>query len=101
MNFDWHLKKAEANLQKHAISFDEATLAFEDEFCVDIYDDTHSTMDEKRYVSIGEANGRILFIAYTILNEDTNDEIYWLISAREAETWEIEDYEQEKFRRYE
>jgi uncharacterized DUF497 family protein len=38
-----------------------------------------------------------LDVVYTVLNEDTNDEIYWLISAREAEKWEIEDYEQEKF----
>ncbi len=98
MKFDWDDKKAKSNEKKHYVSFEEATIAFQDEFAVEIYDANHSSVSEKRFILIGEANERILFIVYTVSDENTTNEIYRLISAREAETWEVKEYEQERFK---
>jgi uncharacterized DUF497 family protein len=62
MNFDWHPKKAKANLQKHSVSFEEATLVFEDVYALEEYDDAHSTFEEKRFNRIGVGDERILYV---------------------------------------
>ncbi len=55
MQFEWDKEKAEANLKKHDISFEEAQSVFEDPFFIDFYDDEHSA-SEHRFLIIGESN---------------------------------------------
>jgi uncharacterized DUF497 family protein len=55
MNFDWNEKKADANVPKHGISFDEAKTAFDDSCYVDFFDPDHSEI-EHRYVRMGFSN---------------------------------------------
>lgn len=54
MNFDWDEAKAETNLLKHGVSFEEATTVFADPLYVDFYDPDHSD-DEERYIIIGQS----------------------------------------------
>jgi len=53
MNFEWDANKAAANLQKHGISFDEATTAFFDPLSSAISDPAHS-FEEERELLIGQ-----------------------------------------------
>ncbi|MDI6782082.1 MAG: BrnT family toxin [bacterium] len=65
LKFEWDEKKAEANLKKHGVSFDEATTVFIDPFSITIPDPDHS-VDEQRYIDIGSSeSGRVLVVVYT------------------------------------
>ena len=39
LEFEWHVAKAEANLQAHGVSFELAKTVFEDPFAVELLDD--------------------------------------------------------------
>lgn len=86
--FDWDLKKAKTNLEKHGVSFEEASTAFKDPLSLTIDDPLHSS-DEKRLVLIGMSyNNRILVVVHT----ERGDKIR-IISARKATKKERKDYE--------
>ncbi len=98
MIFDWDENKERTNIKNHdGIIFQEASSAIQDDFGLEEYDDAHSTADEKRYSCIGEVENKVLYVVYTVRDENTEDEIYRIISARLAEPEERESYEQEKF----
>ena len=99
MIFDWDEKKERANIKNHdGIDFEEASRAIQDDFALEEYDDKHSTAVEKRYACIGTVESKILYVVYTMRNENTDDEICRIITARLAEPKEIESYEREKFK---
>ena len=65
MEFEWDRNKAERNLIKHGVSFNEAKTVFDDLLYVDFYDPSHSD-NEDRYLIIGESErGRLLIVSYT------------------------------------
>ena len=65
MQFNWDENKAERNLSKHRVSFEEAKTVFDDPLYVDFYDPDHSE-DEERYLIVGQSNrGRLLIVSYT------------------------------------
>ena len=65
MEFEWDRRKAEQNLRKHGISFEEAVSAFDDPEELMIDDPDHS-FDEDRFVSVGHSLlGRLLVVGYT------------------------------------
>ena len=89
MHFEWDEEKADKNLQKHGISFDEAVTCFYDPTQIAFYDPDHSE-SEYREILIGHSNnGRLLLVVYT-LREDA----IRVISARKATKKEAEDYAQ-------
>lgn len=47
IEFEWDAAKAEANLVKHRVSFDEATSAFYDALSLTIPDPDHSVNEER------------------------------------------------------
>ena len=90
MRFEWDANKAEANLSKHSVSFDEAKTVFDDPLYADFYDPDHSD-DEHRYIIIGESQqGRLLIVSYT-----ERGDMIRLISAREVTRAEQEAYEED------
>jgi uncharacterized DUF497 family protein len=92
MPFEWDEEKAESNRSKHGIDFDEAASVFDDYFYVDFYDPKHS-VDEHRFLIIGESNrNRLLIVSYT----ERDDKIR-IISARELTPQERRIYEHGKF----
>ncbi len=92
MKFDWNDNKAAQNIDKHKVSFQEATTVFDDPYFVVLTDDDHS-FDELRYWIIGESiEGRVLLVVYT-----ERHNLIWIISARQATKQEKEVYEEEKF----
>jgi uncharacterized protein len=89
MEFEWDEKKAAENIKKHGgITFDEAILAFFDEWAIEEYDDAHSGFTEKRYTLIGLAENRLLRVTYTIRGEET----IRIISAEPARPFEERAY---------
>jgi len=76
--FEWDPDKAEANVRKHGVSFDEATTVFGDPFARTRPDPLHS-VDEDRWITLGESEqGRLLVVVHT----DSDDEVIRIISAR-------------------
>ena len=77
--FVWYPAKARSNLQKHQVSFDEASTIFDDPQYITFLDEEHSE-GEERYITIGLSNqGRLLMVAHTERNEEIR-----IISARKA-----------------
>ena len=89
MEFEWDERKAKENIEKHdGVSFDEATLAFYDDWAIDEFDDEHSDLSEKRYVLIGLSTNRLLRITYTLRGE----EVIRIISAEKSRPFEKRAY---------
>lgn len=79
MDFEWDDNKAASNLQKHGVSFEEASTVFDDPLFITFFDDEHS-IDEEHFITIGEANlARLLMVAHTDCDETTR-----IISSRKA-----------------
>ena len=89
MTFGWDENKAEENLHDHGV--DEAQEVFFDRNAIDFFDAEHSTPLESRYNIIGLSSRRLLFVAYTELEDKT----IWLISAGKAEAKYRKQYEKE------
>ena len=89
MQFEWNTSKAERNLAKHGVSFEEAQTVFDDPLYVDFFDPDHSE-DEERYLIVGESNrDQLLIVSYT-----QRGNLIRLISAREVTRTEREIYEE-------
>ena len=96
--FDWDENKERANIEKHSgVDFIDASLAAQDDFALEEYDQAHSTAEEKRFSCIGSTGRQVLYVIYTVRDEGTENEVYRIITARLAEPDERESYEQEKF----
>jgi len=88
--FTWNKHKAESNLRKHDVSFDEAKTAFDDPLFVVFLDPDHS-IEENRFILMGESiRRRLLVVSYT-----ERPQAIRLISARTATHKERIAYEEE------
>ena len=91
MIFNWNEYKAESNEKKHGISFEEAATAFKDDYARIIDDDEHS-QNEERFILLGRSKiSRLLVVCHCYRGKDDN--IIRIISAREANRQERQDYE--------
>ncbi len=89
LDFEWDREKAEANVSKHGISFEEALSAFADLLSVTISDPDHSQA-EQRYLLLGLSHqGRLLVVSHTERSEAIR-----IISARRASRREKRMYEE-------
>jgi hypothetical protein len=89
VEFEWDRSKAERNLRKHGVSFDEAATVFGDPFELMIDDPDHD-FGEERFVSVARsARGQLLVVGYTERGSTIR-----LIFARRATIPERMDYEE-------
>ncbi len=89
MEFEWNPDKAKLNLEKHGVSFQEATTVFNDPLSVTFPDPDHS-IGENRYLIIGLSQfGQILVVSHTDRGEKVR-----IISARKATRQERRFYEE-------
>ena len=84
--FQWDDTKAAKNYAKHGVTFEAARDAFKDAFALEWPDDGHDE-GEQRFGLLGMAEGRLLFVAYTM-----RDDAIRIISARGAEPHERRRY---------
>lgn len=89
MEFEWNSNKAELNIEKHGVSFQEAATVFNDSLSITFPDPDHS-IGENRYVIIGVSRfGQLLVVAHTDRGEKVR-----IISARKATRQERRFYEE-------
>ena len=92
----WNRSKNEVNKQRHKISFETASLAFDDPLAMVVYDFTNSTYIEDRYRLTGflTAHSSFVTVSFTQRMELTR-----IFSARKADEKEKDGYI-ENARRY-
>lgn len=83
--FVWDSEKAEKNIRKHGIYFEDAAYVFLDDNSLDDYDELHSDFED-RYKIIGKVR-EILVVIYTERGDRNR-----IISARKADKYEERDY---------
>ena len=88
--FEWDPNKAASNRAKHGISFEEAKGVFRDTFATEELD-SREDYGEARYVVIGMARNKLLFVIYTERGEKIR-----IISARKADNDEQNEYYRQK-----
>ena len=87
--FEWNPKKAEKNLAKHDVSFEEAMTVFADPLARIFPDEQHS-VHESREIIIGySAQQHLILMSFTGIEEYVR-----IISARRATPTERKDYEE-------
>ncbi len=88
MKFEWDPQKAESNLKKHTVSFQEAASVLGDALSITYPDPDHSVR-EHRFITVGMSrSGRVVMVAHT----DRGDNIR-IISARKTTRKERRYYE--------
>lgn len=93
LRFDWDEKKAQLNVKKHRIEFEEAKAVFRDPLAY-IFDDEWHSIGEKREIIIGrDDKNRLLLVCFTERNRKIR-----IISARLTTKKERLDYE--KYRKF-
>ena len=86
--FEWYPPKAQSNLEKHRVSFQEASTIFGDKEILELPDREHSE-EEFRFIGVGRSDrGRLLFVNFTVRSDRVR-----IISARQAQSWERREYE--------
>ena len=89
VDFEWQAWKAEANVEKHDIGFEEASTVFADPLAR-IFDDPDHSADESREIIVGHSMGqRLLIVSFT----ERGGRIR-IISARASTRRERHGYEQ-------
>ncbi len=87
--FEWDDRKAAENYAKHGVSFEAARDVFKDWFAIERAD-AGNEYGEERFIVIGMARNRLLFVAYTMRGETIR-----IISGRGAEPYEQREYHEQ------
>ncbi len=91
--FEWDVGKAQSNLRRHGISFEEAKTVFNDPLLLTFPDDFHSETED-RLISIGYSGSvRLLLVIHTERDQD-NELLIRIISSRKATPSERKTYEE-------
>ena len=89
LNFEWHGRKAKANVAKHGVSFEEAATVFADPLSLTIPDPDHSQV-EQRFIILGKSHaGKLLVVVHVERGNNLR-----IISARRASRWERKHHEE-------
>ena len=90
LHFEWDEAKANANLKKHGVGFEEAKAVFLDDHAKWIPDPDHS-IDEERFVLLGYSSSlKLLVVCHCYRAEGR---VIRIISARKATRQEAQIYE--------
>ena len=88
MQFEWDPEKAESNVTKHGVSFEEASSVFGDPLATTVRSTLHSE-DEERFLTTGlSSEKRVLIVWHT-----EGDNGIRIIGARDVTTQERRVYE--------
>ena len=91
MRFDWDQEKAWENYRKHGVMFETATLVFDDPGFVMVPD--RDVEGEERWHTIGRVLSVLILLVVHTFEEEDEEEIVRIISAREATAHERRLYE--------
>lgn len=89
IKFEWDTKKAQINIEKHGISFNEASTVFADEDAI-LFDDPEHSIEEERFMLLGmSSQAKMLIVCHCYRG---TDDIIRIISARKATKSEAKQY---------
>jgi uncharacterized DUF497 family protein len=92
--FEWDDYKAQGNIAKHGVTFEEASTVFQDEYAIEQEEVRHSS-DEWRVIRLGSSDlGRVLLVVHVDFGEQVHK--YRIISARKATPAERRQYESQR-----
>ena len=87
--FDWDENKNRINLEKHGITFEEASTVFFDDRAI-LFDDPEHSMDEDRFLLLGMSEtAKVCIVCHCYRESDT---VIRIISARQATRKEEQRY---------
>jgi uncharacterized DUF497 family protein len=89
VRFEWDINKAEANIKKHGVTFEEAKSVFFDHYARLIPDP--DSLGEERFIILGQSSNFNTLVVCHCYREP--DERIRIISARKAEKRERKQYE--------
>lgn len=92
MKMEWDRGKASQNIQKHGVSFEEATTVFSNPLALIFDDEWHSQVEDREIIIGHSANDRLLVVSFT-----TRGDAVRIISARTATAKEQRDYEKNTY----
>lgn len=92
MRFVWDEHKSRRNLAKHRVSFETATLVFDDPHSVSRFDRIKE--GEERWQTVGRAGGTAVLLVAHVDSGEEGVEIIRIISARKATPHERKVYEE-------
>lgn len=82
MEFEWDPDKAQSNLRKHRVSFEDAVRVFLDPNRIESFE-VREAYGEDRWKTVGLVEPALLAVVYTVRGED--GDIIRVISARKAD----------------
>ncbi len=89
IKFEWDNNKARTNIEKHGITFNEASTVFLDENAV-LFDDPEHSTEEERFMLLGmSSQAKMLIVCHCYRSAD---DIIRIISARKATKAETQQY---------
>ncbi|MFH1742639.1 MAG: BrnT family toxin [bacterium] len=89
LRFEWDQAKAQANLRKHGVSFEEAQTVFFDESAIEFYEDEHAEWED-RFLLLGlSSHLRLLMVCHCYRESES---VIRIISARKATSNEAKFY---------
>ena len=91
MQFEWDAGKADANIKKHRVSFDEALTVFADPLARILNDVDHSDEERREFIIGHSTVERLLVVGFA-----ERGTVVRLIYAREATKRERQDYEEDQ-----
>ena len=94
MRFEWDEAKNRQNQGKHGISFETATLVFEDPHALS--DQDREADGEERWQTIGSVGGLIVLVAHLWWDDEDGEDVIRIISVRKASSAEKKGYEAHK-----
>jgi len=92
MKFEWDKNKEKINIQKHGVTFEQASYVFTDQFALSRLDDEHS-FDEDRWVLLGKSLNETLLLVVHTFRDNNGTEFVRIISARKATQKEKQTYQ--------
>ena len=92
LRFAWDTGKADSNLHKHGLTFDEAATVFADPLAVIFDDDAHSSTEIREIVIGHSVLGRLVVVSFV---QDSRSGVR-IISARAATRTERREYEENR-----
>lgn len=92
-HFEWNPEKAQSNITKHKVSFEQASTVFLDPLALSIPDEEQPDNDE-RWVTLGRStDAKTVLVVHTYRENTNNSVTIRIISARKATKHEQRQYE--------
>lgn len=92
MKFEWDTRKERTNINKHGVTFEQASYVFADPFALSKYDEEHSA-DEDRWILLGKSLNEVVLVVVHTFQDEGGVESVRIISARKATKNEIKAYQ--------